>query len=922
MGGDTDFRMRVLVEGNADAAVQAIVPGLKQIEAAAKGGTAAVGAGSRQNLQVMQDMGRVIQDMPYGINGIANNIQPLIESFNRSKEAAGGTSQAVAVLLSSIASPMGLAMVGIPIVTSLAVAFGSTLVSAVAAGSESIDKLKERLTSIGGYKDFTLEVKIAGLEGLAKLEAQLLRVQNQQRYLMGSAAVDKKVATAEPTLLQKILGAGSEGGSSASQNLYAPFIAAKKEQSAYYKSFVANILAQKGSTGSVEGDANLLIEWGKYEKKSSYRAAEMNAKVGEVRVLQGSITLQKQKDQEKTDKKGLSAAKAGDAAALKADRLDQSWAQAILEADKALGKIGQTALPSIEVATARVAKAAEAVTKAEQLPETILNEKALRTATTELTQAQGELKGTTTAYDSAVKNANMALAKSGESTKDVAGAHADVIAAEGALTEVMKLGSKATADIVKKTDELTLARTVEGKAMDALRKKSDQLSKVFKGVGEMAALFGLNGQGVTGLLEGVSGLSASSIQERATKENVSTAQAAAEVYAGIGQSLGAVVGGKVGAGISNVASGALTGFTVANVPGAIVGGLIGLAGSIFGGGNSSAQDMANNRASGYDSIKSAALSGGRASQGIFAQYGYSQAGADAYYSGMGVAGIKARTDFVLEADKAIAGIESFNSTSVVGKLQDINAQFNFSVQTIGELANQAKLYEQILAITGVTADSIGQLIADAVNADTTGSAGKAFADKFEESIAVAIKNMAISNLVNSSIMPVLEPVMSSLVSGLMAGTLTTSGMASMFAGVKVVADQLQPIISALSQSFVAAGLGGTSSAISTVSAGGYSSLAAYRMAQAGIPAFASGGTFIAGDAGPEIVRISAGSGARIYSNGETRGLLDNSQVVAGLNALLDETRAGNYAIAKSTQRMAQWIEKWEKDGLPATTTAP
>ena len=180
--------------------------------------------------------------------------------------------------------------------------------------------------------------------------------------------------------------------------------------------------------------------------------------------------------------------------------------------------------------------------------------------------------------------------------------------------------------------------------------------------------------------------------------------------------------------------------------------------------------------------------------------------------------------------------------------------------------------------------------------------------------------MAISNLVNSAIMPVLQPVMASLVGGLMAGTLSTSGMASMFAGVKVVADQLAPVVSALSQSFIDAGLGGTSASMSSVSSSGYNSLAAYRMAQAGIPAFADGGAFIAGEAGPEIVRISAGTGARIYNTSDTRSMLDNSQVVVELKALREETRAGQYAIAKSCARSAQWIEKWEKDGLPATTT--
>jgi phage-related protein len=84
-------------------------------------------AGLSRNTQVLQDMGRIIQDMPYGIMGIGNNIQPIVESFSRAKNEAGGIKGAIGGILSSLASPAGLAMVGIPIVTSLAIAFGDKL---------------------------------------------------------------------------------------------------------------------------------------------------------------------------------------------------------------------------------------------------------------------------------------------------------------------------------------------------------------------------------------------------------------------------------------------------------------------------------------------------------------------------------------------------------------------------------------------------------------------------------------------------------------------------------------------------------------------------------------------------------------------------------------------------------------------------
>jgi hypothetical protein len=993
MSGNTDFRMRVLVEGNADAAVQAIVPGLKQIEAAANKSMAAVGEGGRRNTQVMQDLGRVFQDMPYGIMGIANNIQPLVESFNRSREAAGGTSAAIAGILQGLVSPMGLAMVGIPIVTSLSVAFGGKLVDAVSAGSDSIAKLTERLAGVAQYENLTIKIAMSGVEGAKRDLLNLINLRERLAVMQRENKLGDDLVRAN-NLPNKSHSYGTTGHyfgggiggdpvlQGADPNTKDLAVAAARKAIVQYE--YETVQKIWGKYDDVKKIWVSQVSFGQTEDLRRLKAAQIDEaaalkhlallKAGaDVASAQNKYDVSSAKEKEALLKKNLSAAKAGSASALKAASLDQSWDQAIKEADKALGKIGLTALPSIEVATARVAKAAEAVTKAEQAPQTIQNERALRTATTELTQAQGELKSTTTAYDTAVKAANMALAKSGESTKDVSAAHADVVAAQGALTDAMKLGSAGTADIVKKTDELTLARTVEGKAIDILSKKGERLSKVFRGVGDIAALFGLNGEGVTGLLSGVNSLSSVNIDAAAAKYEQSDmtasqakAQAQVDAYAGVAGSLGNLIGGSTGAAISNVASGASTGAAIGSVipgfgtvAGAIVGGAVGLIGSIFGGNDAHEQALQqerNNALQMTSNIGQMASGGNRLAQAFMASAGYNTTtladlNSATDYQGKNSSNIGDLLPADLRSAKNVSifatatltahgqeqevldyltafgefdkALKSMSSTSIVGTLDQISYKYADIIAKIGASADlqQAKLNEQITAITGITADSIGQLIADAVNADTNGSAGKAFADKFELSIATAIKNMAISNLVNSAIMPVLQPVMASLVSGLMAGTLTTTGMASMFEGVKVVADQLQPVISALSKSFVTAGLGGTSSALSTVSAGGYSSFAAYRLAQAGIPSFASGGTFIAGDAGPEIVRISAGSGARIYSNSDTRRMFDNANVVAELKALREEMRSGQYAIAKSCAKTAQWIEKWEKDGLPATTTA-
>jgi hypothetical protein len=101
----------------------------------------------------LQNFGRVIQDAPFGILGIANNIDPLVESFQRLKTQSGSTSGALKALLAGLTGPAGIA-IGISAVTSALIAFGPAISDAIsgitayekalneagAAGSEAFKK--------------------------------------------------------------------------------------------------------------------------------------------------------------------------------------------------------------------------------------------------------------------------------------------------------------------------------------------------------------------------------------------------------------------------------------------------------------------------------------------------------------------------------------------------------------------------------------------------------------------------------------------------------------------------------------------------------------------------------------------------------------------------------------------------------------
>ena len=68
----------------------------------------AVVKGSNSAAFALTNLGRVAQDAPFGFIGIQNNLNPLLESFQRLKAETGGTGSALKALGSSLIGPAGL----------------------------------------------------------------------------------------------------------------------------------------------------------------------------------------------------------------------------------------------------------------------------------------------------------------------------------------------------------------------------------------------------------------------------------------------------------------------------------------------------------------------------------------------------------------------------------------------------------------------------------------------------------------------------------------------------------------------------------------------------------------------------------------------------------------------------------------------
>jgi len=127
--------------------------------------------GAANATPTMIEFSRVIQDAPYGIQGVANNITQLVTNFGYLQKSAGGSKAAIKGLLASLAGPTGI-IVGISLVTSLLVQYGDELVN---IGNESVKtaKKQEQLAKVLESTGSVLNAQIGALDA----QIELLKLQ-------------------------------------------------------------------------------------------------------------------------------------------------------------------------------------------------------------------------------------------------------------------------------------------------------------------------------------------------------------------------------------------------------------------------------------------------------------------------------------------------------------------------------------------------------------------------------------------------------------------------------------------------------------------------------------------------------------------------------------------------------------------------
>jgi len=152
---------------------------------------------------VALEFNRIIQDAPFGIIGVGNNLQQLAGNFSALRASAGGTGPAIAAAFSSILSPVNLALLGISALTSLWTAYQlgafdskeetKKLVNETDRYNEALNNLLKRLNAVNS----------ARLEGAKSAQDELAELELLNNVLNDASKSEFERARVFDILLQK-----------------------------------------------------------------------------------------------------------------------------------------------------------------------------------------------------------------------------------------------------------------------------------------------------------------------------------------------------------------------------------------------------------------------------------------------------------------------------------------------------------------------------------------------------------------------------------------------------------------------------------------------------------------------------------------------------------------------------------------------
>lgn len=137
---------------------------------------------SQRATQSLTDLGRIVQDAPYGIRGIANNIVPALEGFQRLNRETGSFGGALKALGTSLIGAGGIGF-AVSAISSLLVVFGDKLFSSSKKTDEAAEALKKYKGALDGAETSarqSAQSEIARIEVLTSIASDVTQSTRQR----------------------------------------------------------------------------------------------------------------------------------------------------------------------------------------------------------------------------------------------------------------------------------------------------------------------------------------------------------------------------------------------------------------------------------------------------------------------------------------------------------------------------------------------------------------------------------------------------------------------------------------------------------------------------------------------------------------------------------------------------------------------
>lgn len=212
---------------------------------------------SAKATQSLTDLSRIAQDAPYGFNAIANNLNPLVESFGRLKTATGSTGGALRALLGTLSGPAGIGL-AVGVASSLFVAFGDRLFDTGKAAEKAktdADKLKDSIAGI--YGETAKEA--------AKVTSFVAILQNENETRKRKLQAIKELQQIQPEIFQGLKLEGDQVvGLTSSYNAYVESlktVVAAKIKQAQLDQVIEKLLKAQGVT--LTNQEQTIVNFGK-----------------------------------------------------------------------------------------------------------------------------------------------------------------------------------------------------------------------------------------------------------------------------------------------------------------------------------------------------------------------------------------------------------------------------------------------------------------------------------------------------------------------------------------------------------------------------------------------------------------------------------------------------------------------------------